>query len=212
MNWFWQFCCAATASVLLLAAPEAAIAAAPPPAAALTPQDSAELQQIAAYLQGIRTMTATFRQAVTNGGSASGHVWVQRPGKMRFQYDPPNELLMFADAFYVYSWDPELKSMNKVGLRSTPAWFLLRDPISFAGDVVVTRFEHGGNTVRVSVVQAAEPDQGSLTMEFTENPLVLRQWTVVDQKGRTTNVALSDLQFGMALDAKLFQYQDAYSR
>lgn len=211
MAWFWQFCCAAMASVLLFAAPPAALAAAPPPAT-LNQQDLAELQRIAAYLNGIRTMTAKFHQAVANGGSASGYVWVSRPGKMRFQYDPPNELLLLADMFYVYSWDPELKQMQKVGLRSTPAWFLLRDPISFTDGVVVTRFEHSGNVIRVSIVQAAEPDQGSLTMEFTENPLVLRQWTVVDQKGKATTVVLSELQFGMALDPKLFQYQDPYSR
>ena len=204
MNWFWQFCCAATASILLLAAPQAATAATAP-VAVLTPQDSAELHRIATYLQNIRTMTATFHQAVANGGAASGHVWMSRPGKMRFQYDPPNELLLLADTFYLYSWDPELKSMQKVGLKSTPAWFLLRDPISFSADIAVTRFEHSGNTVRVTVVQAAEPNQGSLTMEFTENPLVLRQWTVVDQKGKTTTVTLSDLQFGMALDPNLFQ-------
>ncbi|HYM73864.1 MAG TPA: outer membrane lipoprotein carrier protein LolA [Stellaceae bacterium] len=199
------------ASVLLFTAPPAALAAAPPPAT-LNQQDSAELQRIAAYLNGIRTMTAKFHQAVANGGSATGYVWVSRPGKMRFQYDPPNELLLLADMFYVYSWDPELKQMQKVGLRSTPAWFLLRDPISFTDGVVVTRFEHSGNVIRVSIVQAAEPDQGSLTMEFTENPLVLRQWTVVDQKGKATTVVLSELQFGMALDPKLFQYQDPYSR
>ena len=137
---------------------------------------------------------------------------MSRPGKMRFQYDPPNELLLFADAFYVYSWDPDLKQMSKVGLKSTPAWFLLRDPISFTDGVVVTRFEHSGNTVRVTVVQSAEPDNGSLTMVFTENPLVLRQWTVVDQRGGVTTVALSQMQYGMALDPKLFQYQDPYSR
>ena len=131
---------------------------------------------------------------------------------MRFQYDPPNELLLLADAFYLYSWDPELKSMQKVGLRSTPAWFLLRDPISFTDGVVVTRFEHSGNTVQVTVVQSAEPDAGSLTMVFTENPLALRQWTVVDQQGRVTNVTLSDVSYGMALDPKLFLYQDPYAR
>jgi outer membrane lipoprotein-sorting protein len=131
---------------------------------------------------------------------------------MRFQYNPPNELLLLADAFYIYSWDPDLKQMSKVGLKSTPAWFLLRQPISFTDGVVVTRFEHSGNTVRVTVVESGEPDAGSLTMVFTENPLVLRQWTVVDQQGKVTNVALSEVQYGMALDAKLFQYQDPYAR
>lgn len=212
MNWFWQFCRASTAALLLLAAPQPAGAASPPPSAQLTPQDSAELQKIAAYLEGIRTATAKFSQETANGGDATGYLWMSRPGKMRFQYDPPNQLLLLADAFYVYSWDPDLKQMTKVGLKSTPAWFLLRDPISFTDGVVVTGFEHRGNTVRVTVVQSAEPNAGSLTMVFTENPLVLRQWTVVDQQGRVTTVALSQLQYGMALDPKLFQYQDPYSR
>jgi outer membrane lipoprotein-sorting protein len=212
MNWFWQFCCASTTALLLLAAPQSANAAPPPPAAALNPQDAAELQKIASYLQGIRTVTAKFQQATANGGAATGYLWMSRPGKMRFQYDPPNELLLLADAFYVYSWDPDLKQMSKVGLKSTPAWFLLRDPISFTDGVVVTRFEHSGNTVQVTVVQSAEPDAGSLTMVFSENPLALRQWTVVDQQGKVTSVALSQLQYGLALDPKLFQYQDPYSR
>jgi outer membrane lipoprotein-sorting protein len=213
MNWFWQICRASTAALLLLTAPDDVKAApTPPPAVALSPQDSAELQKLTAYLDGIHTMTAKFTQETANGGAATGYVWLSRPGKMRFQYDPPNELLLLADAFYIYSWDPDLKQMSKVGLKSTPAWFLLRQPISFTDGVVVTRFEHSGNTVRVSVVQSAEPDAGSLTMVFTENPLVLRQWTVVDQRGRVTNVALSEVQYGMALDSKLFQYQDPYGR
>jgi outer membrane lipoprotein-sorting protein len=209
MNGFWQFCCASATALLLLAAPGDARAAAPPPvAAALAPQDTAVLQRVAAYLQGIHTMTAKFQQAVDGGGDATGYLWVQRPGRMRFQYDPPNQLLMFADSFSVYYWDPELKQMSQVALKSTPAWFLLRDPISFTDGVTVTRFEHSGNTVQVTVVQTAEPDQGSLTMEFTENPLVLRQWIVVDQKGKVTHVTLSQTQYGMALDPNLFQYHD----
>ncbi|HWD58610.1 MAG TPA: outer membrane lipoprotein carrier protein LolA [Stellaceae bacterium] len=213
MNWFWQICCASTATVLLLAGtPGEARAAPPPPPAALTPADSAELQKIAAYLEGIHTMTAHFQQATASGGAATGSVWLSRPGKMRFQYDPPNELLLLADAFYIYSWDPDLKQMSKVGLKSTPAWFLLREPISFTDGVVVTRFEHSGNTVRVTVVESAEPDAGSLTMVFSENPLVLRNWTVVDQRGRVTNVTLTDMQYGMPLDPTLFQYHDPYSR
>src|SRR3984885_10307559 len=211
MNRFWQICCAFAAALLLLGAPRGAVAAAPPPAAVLSPQDTTELQKIAAYLDGIHTMTARFSQA-TSGGDGTGYLWLSRAGKMRFQYDPPNQLLLLADAFYLYSWDPDLKQMTKVGLKTTPAWFLLRQPISFNDGVVVTRFEHSGNTVRVAVVQSAEPDAGSLTMVFTEHPLVLRQWSVVDQRGRVTNVALSEVQYGMALDQKLFQYHDPYAR
>jgi outer membrane lipoprotein-sorting protein len=210
MNWFWQFCCASTATVLLMAGAPQQASAAPPAPVALTSQDSAELQKIATYLDGIHTMTARFQQATQKGGAATGEVWLARPGKMRFQYDPPNELLLLADAFYLYSWDPDLKQMSKVGLKSTPAWFLLREPISFTDGVTVTRFEHSGNTVRVTVVETAEPDAGSLTMVFSDNPLTLQQWTVIDQRGGVTNVSLSQEQYGMALDPKLFQYHAPY--
>jgi outer membrane lipoprotein-sorting protein len=194
---------------LPLLVPIAAATAAAPVPATLTPQDTLALQRVAAYLNNIRTMTARFQQNAKNGLS-TGHMWVARPGRMRFEYDPPNPLAMLADTFYLYYWDKQLGQISKVGLKSTPAWFLLRDPISFA-DVIVTGVEHGPNTIRVSVVESAEPDAGALTMIFTENPLTLRQWTVVGQQGRTTTVSLSEVQFGMALDPKLFQYQDPFA-
>ena len=130
---------------------------------------------------------------------------------MRFEYERPNTLALLADAGFVYQWDKELKQTTKVELRSTPAWFILRDPITFSSDVVVTRFEQGSGSIRVTVVEAAQPDLGSLTLVFTENPLTLRQWTVVDQQGRRTTVSLSDLQLGVALDPRLFQYQYLFS-
>ena len=87
---------------------------------------------------------------------------------------------------------------------------MLRDPITFS-DLVVTRFERGANTLRVTVVEKAEPDNGSLTMVFSDHPLALRQWTIVDQQRKTTTVSLSNVQFGVALDPKLFVYQDPFA-
>jgi outer membrane lipoprotein-sorting protein len=198
--------CSAAVAVMLVGLAAAAMAA--PQPAALSPQDKAQLLQIAAYLNNIRTMTAAFQQQA--GGGSTGHVWIQRPGRMRFEYDPPNPVSLFADGFYIYYWDKELHQVSKVGLKSTPAWFLLRDPISF-DDVIVTGVEHGANAIRVSVVESAQTDAGSLSMLFTENPLLLRQWTVVDQEGKTTTVSLSQLQSGMAIDPKIFLFQDPYA-
>lgn len=193
------------AALLVLVSANAA--AAPPIPAPLTAQDTLELQRIAAYLNNIRTMTAQFRQVANNGAVSSGRVWVARPGRMRFEYDPPTPIALLADAASVYYWDKELNQTSKYELRQTPAWFFLRDPISFGPDVVVTRFDRAPGTVRVTVVESARPEAGSLTLVFGDNPIALRQWTVVDQQGKTTNLALSDLQFGMALDPSLFQYQ-----
>ena len=193
--------------VLLMSTIALTAAAAAPVPAALTAQDTLALQRIAAYLNGIRTMTAGFQQIANNGGVSTGHLSVARPGRMRFEYDRPNPITLLADGTSVYYWDKELNQVSKYELRSTPAWFFLRDPISFGAEVIVTRFEHVGGVVRVTVVESAEPDSGALTLAFTENPLILRQWMVIDQQGKATTVTLSDLQFGMALDPRLFQYQ-----
>jgi outer membrane lipoprotein-sorting protein len=200
-----QRCPALAAALILLFA--AAVAHAAPVPAQLTQQDTLELQRIAAYLNNLRTMTARFQQTANNGGVSTGHLWVARPGRMRFEYDPPTPITLLADSASVYYWDKQLNQTSKYELRQTPAWFFLRDPISFGADVVVTRFEHLGGIVRVTVVESAQPDAGSLTLDLSENPLTLRQWTVIDQQGKRTVVSLSDLQYGMALDPKLFQYQ-----
>jgi outer membrane lipoprotein-sorting protein len=186
-------------------------AAVPPPAAVLTAQDMSDLRRIAAYLNGIRTMAARFRQTSSDGSSASGSLWMARPGRMRFEYDPPSPILLIADQFYVYYVDKQLAQMSKVGLKSTPAWFLLRDPITF-DDLLVTRFERGANALRVTVIAPADPDKGSLTMVFSDEPLALRQWTIVDQQRRSTTVSIYDAQFGIALDPGLFVYHDPYGR
>jgi len=202
-----QRCPALGAALILFFGAAVAWAAAPVPAP-LTQQDTLELQRIAAYLNNIRTMTARFQQTANNGGVSAGHPWVARPGRMRFEYDPPTPITLLADSASVYYWDKQLNQTSKYELRQTPAWFFLRDPISFGADVVVTRFERlGGGILRVTVVESAQPDAGSLTLDFSENPLTLRQWTVIDQQSKRTIVGLSDLQYGMALDPKLFQYQ-----
>src|SRR4051812_26845746 len=173
-------------------------------------QDTLELQRIAVYMNNIRTMTARFQQVASNGTSA-GRLWVARPGRMRFEYDPPTQIALLADAQSVYYWDKELNQTSKYELRQTPAWFFLRDPISFGGDVVVTRFERAGGVVRVTLVEGGRPELGSLTLVFRENPLALVQWTVVDQQGKTTTVSLHDVQFGVALDPGMFQYGSLFA-
>lgn len=187
------------------------MASAAPVPAPLTPHDTLLLQRVAAYMNDISTMTANFQQIASSGAVSTGQVWVSRPGRMRFAYNPPDPIVLLADATSVYYFDKQLDQVSKYDLRQTPAWFFLRDPISFGGDVTVTQFQEVGNVMRVSVVETAEPDAGSLTLVFTENPLALRQWIVVDQQGKTTTVSLSGLRFGVALDPRLFQYQSLFA-
>ena len=185
-------------------------AAVSPPSAAMTPQDLDDLRRVTAYLNGIHTMTARFRQSSAGSGNVTGSLWMARPGRMRFENDPPSSILLLADRFYVYYVDKQLSEMSKIGLKSTPAWFLLRDPITF-DDLVIEHFERGANTLTITILEPAEPDKGSLTIVFSRQPLALFQWTIVDQPRKTTTVSISNAQFGVALDPELFVYRDPFA-
>jgi outer membrane lipoprotein-sorting protein len=200
---------AAGLALVALMPPMAAFAAAPTPA--ISAAEAAELQQIAAALNAVHTMTARFTQVSSDGRSASGWLWLERPGRMRFEYDPPSPILLIANRFYLYYIDKELAQVSQVGLKSTPAWFLLRDPIRFDDELAVTGFRSGPYWLQVTVVERKHPDLGALTMTFSRDPLRLRQWTIVDREGKMTTVTLSHEQFGMALDPHLFQYRNPYT-
>ena len=180
-----------------------------PQPAPLTAEDQAELHRIAAYLNGITTMYARFQQLSSDGKTAGGQLWMERPGRMRFEYNLPSPILLLADRFYVYYIDKKLIEMQKIGLQSTPAWLLLRDPVTF-DDLIVTRFARSRDEVQVTVVEKAHPDNGSLTMVFSEEPMALRQWTIVDAQRRVTTVVLSGEQFGMPLNPELFVYRNPF--
>jgi outer membrane lipoprotein-sorting protein len=195
--------------VTMLQAARSSVTASPPPAA-LTLMDTDDLRRITAYLNSIHTMTARFRQSSSGGGTATGSLWMARPGRMRFEYDPPSPILLIADRFYVYYVDKQLAEMSKVGLKSTPAWFLLRDPVTF-DDLVITRFERTANALAITVIESTESDNSSLTMMFNSQPVALRQWMIVDQQRKTTTVSIFDAQFGVTLDPELFVYHDPFA-
>ncbi|HZS84361.1 MAG TPA: outer membrane lipoprotein carrier protein LolA [Stellaceae bacterium] len=196
---------AALFGALLLALPAAA---APPRAAALSPQDRADIQRIEQFLNGVHTMTARFQQFSQDGGTASGSVYLSRPGRMRFEYDKPSPILIVADGTFVVYLDYSLKTSAYLPIGSTPAWFLLRDHISLSDGVTVTRFERGPDVLRVSLVETKSPENGTLTLVFSDHPLQLRQWTIVDQEGKTTTVSLSDVRYGVPLNPNLFTFVD----
>jgi outer membrane lipoprotein-sorting protein len=197
---------AACAAFALLAAPLPPAVAAPPKPAALSDQDRADIGRVEAYMNQLRTATATFLQVADNGGVARGKFYLSRPGKMRFEYEPPTPILMVSTGGQVVYYDSLLKQTSYLPIDSTPLGLLLRDNLKFGSEVTITQLERGPGTIRLSLVQTKEPDLGALTLTFTDKPLALKQWTVIDQQRQATTVTLMELQTDMKLDPKLFQF------
>ncbi|MDP7626287.1 MAG: outer-membrane lipoprotein carrier protein LolA, partial [Rhodospirillales bacterium] len=85
--------------------------------------------------------------------------------------------------------------------------FLVEEDIKLHGDVTVTKFEKGSNILRVTLARTKDPEQGSITMIFSDQPLALRQWIITDQQEIRTTVTLSNLESGIIIDPKLFIFK-----
>ncbi len=182
-------------------------AAAPRPAV-LTPEDQAELKRVQDYLDGIRTLQSRFQQFSQDGGVASGTIYLQRPGKMRIVYDDPVPVLIVCTADTVYYWDKKLDQLSQIGIRDTPAWFLLRPDIRLTGDVTVTSLQRAPGALRIGMTETQQADRGSLTLVLSDRPLELKQWTVVDAQQKPITVTLQDPHYNVQLSPLLFVWTD----
>lgn len=194
----------------LLLLPLAALfaAAAAPTPAALTPADRADLDRIQTYLNALHTLKAHFLQVAPNGATSEGTAWMQRPGRMRFQYDPPSPLLLVAGYGDFVYYDRELKQTTHIPLDRTPLGLLLRKQITLSGDVTVTGFTRQPGQIEVTLVRTESPGDGSLTLVFADRPLALRQWVVMDAQRRVTTVTLYNVELGGHFDQDMFSLVD----
>lgn len=194
--------------LLLAGLPPVAAQRAAPPQAALTEQDRADIARVEAYLNGLTTIRARFVQTAHNGAVAEGTAWIWRPGRMRFEYEPPEPLLLVADAGQFMMYDREMRQPTTVPVGTTPLGVLLRPTIRLSGDVTVTRVERERGLLGVSLYRTGEPSEGQITLIFNADPMQLRQWVVVDAQGRATRVVLSRIETGLRFEARLFQFND----
>jgi len=169
--------------------------------------DRAAIGRAEAALEAIHTLKARFLQADARGGTAQGTVWMQRPGKARFAYDPPSTILIVADGTIVTFFDSAVNQTSAVPLGTTPLGILLAERVRLdEGDARVSAVQQGEGLLRVTVVKRASAAEGSLTLTFADTPLELRQWTVVDTQGREVRVTLFEIETGVRIDPALFRF------
>lgn len=145
-------------------------------------------------------------QANSNGAIRYGDLAIARPGKMRITYRPPDRDFLVADGRFIHMWDDEIQSQTSLPLSSGPASFLLRDPINFHDDVILTGFNRTKNHVEITLTSRENPDEGTLTLIFEDGPVVLRQWRVLDAQGNITGVQLENIQTDVTFPKNTFVF------
>jgi outer membrane lipoprotein-sorting protein len=174
-------------------------------AATLPAQAQTGVPEIEKYFNSIKTLKSRFVQSNPNGSIIQGNLYLRRPGRMRFEYDPPSQLKIVADGFQVTMWDPTTKDFGQWPIGWTAASFLVKDSLSLSGDLRVEKLERVNGLIEATMSQTKKPQDGKVIVRFAENPLTLRGWTIIDNRGQQVTVALSDMQTGVQLADSLFK-------
>ena len=163
------------------------------------------LRDLSAYLNGITTAEFEFSQINDDGSVSQGKIYIKRPGRMRFEYNPPNNALVLASSGRLAIFDDKGNQDPVIyPLKRTPLAIILAKNIDLASSPMVVGHEVEGTVTVVSVEDPAYPDQGRVELVFIGPKPVLRQWVVRDASGGTTTMILGDFQTGMALGSSLF--------
>jgi len=198
----------AFAATAVLAAPPST---SPAPAsnnqsAAFDPGQRALLEKVNTYFNSVTTLVGKFVQVGPDGNKTEGQFYMQKPGKIRFEYDPPSPIELISDGDTVAVRDTKLVTQDIYPLSQTPLKFLLSDKLDLMKDTNVVGVYQDELFVTV-VIEERNVLAGThrLMIMFGKKDRQLKQWTVTDPQGYDTTVAVSDLDSGKKLDPKLFK-------
>jgi outer membrane lipoprotein-sorting protein len=195
------------------AIPSAIAQSAARPAAAATTVLAGE-QRAQALVQANRTLNTLqrlqgrFVQTAPDGSRTNGAFYLQRPGKLRFEYDPPATMLIISDGSVVSMRDTALRTTDRTPLRSTPLNLILRENVNLDRDARITRVSRYGEWLMVTARDRSGAADGQITLHFFGSNAQLRSWDVVDATGARTRIALTDISAPASLDRRLFRQDD----
>jgi outer membrane lipoprotein-sorting protein len=171
---------------------------------AYSDQEKADLDKVSAYLNGIRSLKAGFVQLGPDGGIVQGEVFIQKPGQIRFEYKPPSPVLIVATGGSMYVKNSRLNTLDRYDLSDTPLGLLLNERIDLKTNKAVIGVAEQNGAIVVRARSSSNRNDSNITLVFSTPGLELRQWTVRDNQGGNTTVALQKLETGASLDPSLF--------
>jgi outer membrane lipoprotein-sorting protein len=176
------------------------------PGSNFEPKQRALVDKVSAYLTRVQVMSGDFAQIGPDGRRSQGQFYVQKPGKVRFDYDSPSRIDIIADGSSVVVRDRKLATQDVYPLSQTPLRFLLADRIDLLKDATVTAVSADDTYVTVLVEEKhAVIGTSKLMMMFGAKDFQLKQWVVTDPQGYDTTVALSNLDTAKRPDPDMFK-------
>ncbi len=153
------------------------------------------LNALSGYLNELTSAESSFTQINADGTISTGTLYLRRPGKVRFEYNPPEQALVMANNGSVVVFDKKLGGdPNTYPLNRTPLGLILARNVDLSRANMVTAHGFDGTATVVTAQDPDNPEYGSIQLKFTGNPIELRQWIITDDAGQQTTVILGALE------------------
>ncbi|MCK0170899.1 outer membrane lipoprotein carrier protein LolA [Aliiroseovarius sp. S1123] len=171
------------------------------------------LNAISSYLNGLSTAKSQFTQINDDGTISTGTIYLKRPGRARFEYNPPMDALVVAGGSQVAIFDGKSNAgPQQYPLKRTPLNLILARNVNLGQANMVVGHGYDGTATTVVAQDPENPEVGTIELKFTANPTELRQWVITDNAGSQTTVLLGELEKGMDLRASLFSITAAINK
>lgn len=169
------------------------------------------LNEISRYLNGLKTVTSEFTQVNPDGTISTGTVYIHRPGRVRFEYNNDNTLVL-ASGGQVAVFDPKSTGgPQQYPLSKTPLSIILDANVNLGRANMVTGYSEAKNSTVVTAQDPQHPEYGNIKMVFT-SPTELRQWVVTDDTGQKTTVILGEMRKGGSIPSSKFSIPTEVNR
>ncbi|MFZ5964117.1 LolA family protein [Thalassococcus sp. BH17M4-6] len=159
--------------------------------------DKLSLNEISGYLNKLQSAKGSFTQINGDGTISTGTVYITRPGKARFEYNPPEKALVLVNSGQVAIFDKKLGGPpESYPLSQTPLSIILARNVNLSQAGMVQGHGYDGTATTVTAQDPKRPEYGNIQLKFTDNPVELRQWIITDNNGGQTTVVLGGLERG----------------
>ncbi len=158
---------------------------------------SVKLSQIETYLNTLHTLQANFEQWDQNGAYTTGKLYLQKPGKIRLNYNLPSKLVILGDGQTLFFMERDTGDLSHTPIANSPASFLLAEKTNLHQDFTIHNFTYNAQRVEITLQKKNNPDLGSLTLVFRRMPtLDLVKWIVTDPQDKNIIVKLNTIKKG----------------
>lgn len=173
--------------------------------ARFTPADIADLDRVSDWLNANQSLKGTFVQIGPEGHVDEGRFYIQKPGRMRFEYASPNPTLIVSDGSTVAITNKALNTTDRYPIWTTPLNLILSDSVNLKHNPAIIAVTHQDGQLVIGARSHSSRAEGNITLVFSEPNLQLAQWTVIDAQGLSTTVSVRDLKPDPQPDASLFE-------